>query len=204
MLDNELAYRAAVGALGIMGFAVRTYYQWLFRDVQRTADKGAGRARIFYWLAFSAFVLAFFYAFSTLLDFAHVPLPAALRWVGLPIGVMSLLLFSSTHRALGRNWSGVLEIAERHRLIVSGPYTRVRHPMYSALFCVAISNALLSANWLIAVTSVVSVSLMYLARVADEERMLIEQFGDEYRAYMQRTGRLIPRLRQPPATNGRG
>ena len=64
MLDNELAYRAAVGALGIMGFAVRTYYQWLFRDVQRTADKGAGRAKIFYWLAFSAFVLAFFYAFQ--------------------------------------------------------------------------------------------------------------------------------------------
>ena len=73
--------------------------------------------------------------------------------------------------------------------------------MYSAIFCVAISNALLSANWLIAVTSVVSVSLMYFARVADEERMLIEQFGDEYRAYMQRTGRLFPRLRHPPATH---
>jgi protein-S-isoprenylcysteine O-methyltransferase Ste14 len=35
---------------------------------------------------------------------------------------------------------------------------------------------------------------MYLARVTDEERMLIEQFGDEYRAYMQRTGRLLPPL----------
>jgi protein-S-isoprenylcysteine O-methyltransferase Ste14 len=36
---------------------------------------------------------------------------------------------------------------------------------------------------------------MYYARVADEERMLVEQFGDEYRDYMRRTGRLLPRLR---------
>jgi len=35
---------------------------------------------------------------------------------------------------------------------------------------------------------------MYWARVADEEQMLIDQFGDDYRAYMRRTGRLIPRF----------
>jgi protein-S-isoprenylcysteine O-methyltransferase Ste14 len=162
--------------------------------VQRTAA-GDVRDKIFYWLVFGALILPFFYAFSTLLDFAHAPLPAPLRWVGLAIGLGSLLLFASTHHALGRNWSGVLEIAEQHRLIVSGPYKRVRHPMYTAIFGVAISNALLSANWLIAAAGVVSVTLMYLARVTDEERMMIEQFGDEYRAYMQRTGRLVPRLR---------
>jgi len=195
MLDNELAYRAAVGVLGILGFAIRLYYQRRFRDVRRAAANGAVRDRILYWLVFSAFVLAFFYAFSTLLDFAHAPLPAWLRWLGLPIGITSLLLLTSTHQALGRNWSGVLEIAEQHRLIVSGPYNRVRHPMYTAIFCNAIANALLSANWLIAATSILSVTLMYFARVTDEERMLIEQFGDEYRAYMQRTGRLLPPFR---------
>jgi protein-S-isoprenylcysteine O-methyltransferase Ste14 len=193
MLDNELVYRAAVGGLGILGFAVRIYYQRRFGQVQRTAAGGV-RDKIFYWLVFSALVLPFFYTFSTLLDFAHVSLPAPLRWVGLLIGMASLLLFVSTHHALGRNWSGVLEIAEQHRLIESGPYKRVRHPMYTAIFGVAISNALLSANWLIAVAGIVSVTLMYLARVTDEERMLIEQFGDEYRAYMQRTGRLLPPL----------
>jgi protein-S-isoprenylcysteine O-methyltransferase Ste14 len=35
---------------------------------------------------------------------------------------------------------------------------------------------------------------MYFARVSDEEQMLIDQFGDEYRAYMRRTGRLVPRF----------
>jgi protein-S-isoprenylcysteine O-methyltransferase Ste14 len=195
MLEDELAYRVTVGSLGIACFALRLYYQRQFRDVQRTEARSTVRDKALYWCVFSAFVLAFFYAFSELLDFAHVSLPPVVRWIGLPIGLTAIVLLAATHRALGRNWSGVLEISERHQLIVSGPYRAVRHPMYSALFCVALSNALLSANWLVAITNLGCVTLMYLARVADEEHMLIDQFGDEYRAYMQRTGRLFPRLR---------
>jgi protein-S-isoprenylcysteine O-methyltransferase Ste14 len=196
MLEDELAYRMTVGTLGIAGFALRLYYQRQFRDVRRTEARSIGRDKALYWCVFGAFLLAFLYAFSSLLDFAQVPLAPALRWIGLPIGLTAILLLIATHRALGRNWSGVLEISDRHRLIVNGPYRRVRHPMYTALFCVALSNALLSANWLVAVTNLGAVTLMYIARVADEERMLVDQFGDEYRAYMRRTGRLIPRLSQ--------
>jgi protein-S-isoprenylcysteine O-methyltransferase Ste14 len=47
----------------------------------------------------------------------------------------------------------------------------------------------------IAAANLLAVTLMYAARVRDEERMMLDQFGDEYRAYMQRTGRLIPKLR---------
>src|SRR5262249_39702245 len=136
----------------------------------------------------------FVYAFSSVLDFAHLPLAPALRWLGLPFGLTSLWLFVSTHRALGRNWSGILEISEQHRLVATGPYRRVRHPMYSSFFCLALCYAFLSANWLIAATNLLAVTLMYAARVQDEERMMLDQFGDEYRAYMQRTGRLIPKL----------
>jgi protein-S-isoprenylcysteine O-methyltransferase Ste14 len=195
MLENELAYRIAVGSLGIAGFAMRFYFQRQFRDARRTEARNTARDKSLYWCVFAALVLPFLYAFSGLLDFAHVPVPAAVRWIGLPVGLAGLALLFATHRALGRNWSGVLEISEQHRLVVSGPYRRVRHPMYSALFCVVLSNALLSANWLIALTNLGCVTLMYFARVRDEEHMMIDQFGDEYRAYMKRTGRLIPRLR---------
>jgi protein-S-isoprenylcysteine O-methyltransferase Ste14 len=47
---------------------------------------------------------------------------------------------------------------------------------------------------MVAIANLAAVTLMYWARVADEEQMLIDQFGDEYRAYMRRTGRLIPKF----------
>ena len=152
------------------------------------------RERILYWMVFTAFVLALVYAFSPFLDAAQVRLPAAVRWLGLPFGVLGVALLRATHHALGHNWSSKLEIAAGHQLIAVGPYRRVRHPMYTALFCIAFAYSLLSANWIVAGANVLAVTLMYLARVRDEEQMLIDQFGDEYRAYMKGTGRLLPKV----------
>jgi protein-S-isoprenylcysteine O-methyltransferase Ste14 len=195
MSDVETAFRVAVAGLGLVGFAVRFYFQYQARRVQRVTATQTGRDRFFYWLVLCAYLLAFVYAFSSVLDVARVQLPAPVRWLGLPFGIAALVLLIATHRALGRNWSGVLEIAEGHRLVATGPYRSVRHPMYSAFFCLAIAYALLSANWIVALANLGAVTFMYLARVADEERMLVDQFGDEYREYMRRTGRLLPRLR---------
>jgi protein-S-isoprenylcysteine O-methyltransferase Ste14 len=194
MVDTELAFKVALGSTWIIGYAVRLYYERQARGVQRVSARHLARDRIFYWMVFAAFVLALLYAFSPLLDFAHVRVPAAVRWLGLPFAILGVVLLGATHRALGKNWSGKLEIAAGHQLIVKGPYRRVRHPMYTALFCMAFAYSLLSANWIVAVANIVAVTAMYLARVADEEQMLVDQFGDEYRAYMSRTGRLIPRL----------
>jgi protein-S-isoprenylcysteine O-methyltransferase Ste14 len=194
MLDAELPFRIAVGATWIIGYAIRLYHERQARGVQRVSARHLARDRIFYWMVFTAFVLALLYACSPFLDAAHVGLPAVVRWAGLLFAVLGVALLHATHRALGRNWSGKLEIAEGHRLIVIGPYRRVRHPMYTSLFCMAFAFSLLSANWIVALANLGAVTAMYLARVADEEQMLIDQFGDAYRAYMRRTGRLVPKL----------
>ncbi len=96
---------------------------------------------------------------------------------------------------LGRNWSGILELRENHRLISQGPYRYIRHPMYTALLILSVGMALITANLLLALLLIGTTMAMYLARVADEEAMMIERFGDEYHSYMRRTGRLFPRLR---------
>jgi len=194
MLETELPYRIAVGGTWIIGYAIRWYYERRARGVQRISARHLTRDRIFYWMVFTAFVLALLYAFSPILDRGHLPLPAAVRWIGFAFALAGIALLRATHEALGSNWSGKLEIAQGHQLIVVGPYRRVRHPMYTALFCIALAYALLSANWIVAASNIVAVTSMYLARVRDEEQMLIDQFGDEYRAYMRRTGRLIPKL----------
>jgi protein-S-isoprenylcysteine O-methyltransferase Ste14 len=81
----------------------------------------------------------FVYAFTPALDVAHISLHALVRWSGSLLGILGIALLIATHRALGRNWSGQLEIADSHRLVVAGPYRRIRHPMYTAIFCMALA-----------------------------------------------------------------
>jgi protein-S-isoprenylcysteine O-methyltransferase Ste14 len=75
--------------------------------------------------------------------------------------------------------------------------------MYSAALVVNVGVSVLSANWLAATGVLLGILVVIAGRIPDEERMMVDAFGDEYRAYMQRTGRLVPRLsailRQRPA-----
>jgi protein-S-isoprenylcysteine O-methyltransferase Ste14 len=122
-----------------------------------------------------------------------VPFPDWSRWIGVALSVPGLLLLVWVHHTLGRHWSTSLQFREEHALITSGPYHRVRHPMYTALFGFFVGLALLAASWLIVLLVAVSVAVLYV-RIGKEEAMMIEQFGDEYRAYIQRTGRFLPGL----------
>ena len=67
--------------------------------------------------------------------------------------------------------------------------------MYAAILLIDIGVSFLSANWIVTLSYMLPVICLYLIRVSDEEKMMIEKFGDEYREYMRRTGRLTPKLR---------
>lgn len=198
MIDSDAFFRAALGGLCVIGLGVRLYYQRRFRGTKRVAERARARDTWFYRVVFLSYLLIPVYVLSHYLDFAHVPLPPAVRGFGLALGAGAIVLFVATHRALGRNWSGIVEIAEDHVLVTNGPYARVRHPMYTALLASAASNALVSANWLIAVANFGLTLWMYRARVDDEEAIMLEHFGDAYRTYMNATGRLLPAWRYHP------
>jgi protein-S-isoprenylcysteine O-methyltransferase Ste14 len=106
----------------------------------------------------------------------------------------ALLLFYLTHRALGRNWSVSLDLRESHELITDGIYTYLRHPMYSAFWLWAIAQALLLPNWIAGPAGLVGFGTLYFFRVGEEEKLMSEAFGSEYRDYINRTGRVFPRL----------
>ncbi|MDR1407402.1 MAG: hypothetical protein LBJ23_05070, partial [Tannerella sp.] len=55
-----------------------------------------------------------------------------------------------------------------------------------------VSFALITANWFYAVVFAAGLVTILSLRIPDEERLMIERFGEEYRAYMKRTKRLIP------------
>ena len=101
-----------------------------------------------------------------------------------------------SHAELGRNFSPTLQLVENHSLVTDGVFSRIRHPMYSAHLLWAIAQILLLQNWIAGPAFLVVQIPLYLRRIPAEERMMLGQFGEEYREYMGRTGRLFPRFRR--------
>jgi protein-S-isoprenylcysteine O-methyltransferase Ste14 len=93
---------------------------------------------------------------------------------------------------LGRNWSLSLQIRNEHRLVTTGIYGFVRHPMYSSFFLLAIAQIMLLPNWFAGAAGLVGVGVLYAFRIRQEERMMLERFGADYERYMAHTARLIP------------
>ena len=191
----ELVFRITFGILWLVYFGVRLYYQRQVKRGQEYTHVNKQQEKRLFGLFALAFLLLPLYFLTPWIDFASVPLPGWLRWGGAVITALGIFLFGWSHQALGQNWTAILALAKEHALVQAGPYKYVRHPMYSAFFVMGIGLALLSANWLVALIYLAPLTVMYAARVALEEKMMSERFGESYRQYMERTGRLWPRFR---------
>ena len=128
------------------------------------------------------------------LAWASLPLPGWLRWAGAALAVAGAGLLWWVQTSLGRNFSGNLHVLGNHQLVTSGPYRWVRHPMYSVFYVLFVSWFLITANALIGVLWIGTITLIVFDRLDHEEQVMLETFGDEYRQYMQRTGRLLPKF----------
>ena len=126
------------------------------------------------------------------LSFADYPLRAGPLGASVLCLIVGLWLFYRSHADLGTNWSVTLEMRERHRLITHGIYRRVRHPMYAALLLYSAGQALVLPNWLAGPSYFVVLVILFAFRVRAKERMMLEEFSDEYAGYMAHTKRLIP------------
>jgi protein-S-isoprenylcysteine O-methyltransferase Ste14 len=137
-------------------------------------------------------ILPLFYILTGRPYFANYAFQPVLAWLGLLFAIAALGLFHLTHRALGRNWSVSLDVREDHKLVTDGIYRTIRHPMYSAFWLWAVAQALLLPNWIAGAAGLVGFGILFFGRVGREERMMMETFGNSYREYMARTGRVIP------------
>jgi len=126
-------------------------------------------------------------------EWLHISLPCQLRLIGVLLSVVGILMLVFTHRALGIYWSTTLQFKENHTLLTTGPYGLIRHPMYTSLFIIFIGLAFVSSFWPLWILTLI-MTIFFIRIVKREEDMMIEEFGDEYLSYIERTGCYFPRL----------
>ena len=145
-------------------------------------------------LLIGGLVAPIIYATTDWLDFADYTLPAWAGWLGVLLTAGALFIFWRAHADLGLNWSPTLEIREKHELITRGIYGVIRHPMYASQWLLVIAQPLLLQNWIAGFLNLLVFIPFYFLRVKAEEELMIEQFGDQYRAYMQKVGAVFPKI----------
>jgi protein-S-isoprenylcysteine O-methyltransferase Ste14 len=138
------------------------------------------------------FVVPLIYVLTGFPAFFDRPFRPSIAWLGIAAMAAALWLFRRSHADLGRNWSISLQVRQQHALIKTGIYRLIRHPMYSSFFLLGIAQMLLLPNWFAGVSGIAGAGLLFAFRVRREEQMMLESFGDDYRAYMAQTKRIIP------------
>ena len=98
--------------------------------------------------------------------------------------------------AIGKNLTDTVITRESHTLVTSGPYCWVRHPFYTACVIGLVGGSLAMANWFIPLLAGTVWFAFFVPRTRIEEDNLLARFGDDYRDYMQHTGRYVPRFRE--------
>ena len=189
---NPWIAKALVLAATVVMIAIRAPHGRRSRRVKVIKSHKTLREAVLLILAWAGFFIPLIWIASPVFSFAEYPLRTGPLISGLVCFVIGLWLFYRSHTDLGTNWSITLEVRERHRLITQGIYRRIRHPMYSALVLYGIAHALVIPNWVAGPSNLVAFAVLFALRVRSEERMMLDQFGDEYSAYMARTKRLVP------------
>jgi protein-S-isoprenylcysteine O-methyltransferase Ste14 len=201
-MADETFYRILFVGLYALFLSVRGYYR--FVRPKRTGEETVVTEKKEFGITEGFITLAILGFFGTTIlyllnsdwfAFTQIPAyPEFVRWIGVVLVLANVLLLGWIHQVLDRQYSPCLQIKESHNLITEGPYSKVRHPMYTVLSMFSLGVALVTANFLIiGFALLIFPPFFFVAK--KEEKMLLETFGDEYSEYMERTGRFFPRIR---------
>jgi len=195
-LDQETLF-GFIQALVFVGFvAHRGYYNRKFpgseADTLERQRPGVS-TRIANLLAIPAlFGLVAYLISPASMSWASMTLPAWSRWGGVGLAGMGFALLQWSHVTLGRNWSDHPRITATQTLVTDGPYSRIRHPIYTSFILILGSSLYISANWFIGLLWIIATAIDIGARIRFEEEKMVARFGEEYRRYKARTGSLLP------------
>jgi len=189
-MDEELLFRLLIVGIFSIFAAIRIRYR--IPAAKRERNKYEPSRLALWTLSLGIIVyfvsLILYVLYIPIILWISLPLPSIVRWLGVIVAVLFNPILYWIHSTLDKQYSADLSIKEGHNLIEVGPYRKVRHPMYTVFI------AIITTNLLCIICSIL-ISCSFPSIAKSEELMLIDAFGDEYRSYMDKTGRFFPPLK---------
>jgi len=126
--------------------------------------------------------------------FARLPSGNLVGWSGVGLGLLGIFTRLWAVLTLREQYTRTLQVQPGWSVVRRGPYRWVRHPGYLGSIMTWTGVALATASALVIALTVAAILWAYGYRIRSEEAMLLDAYGDDYRAYQRRTRRLIPAL----------
>jgi protein-S-isoprenylcysteine O-methyltransferase Ste14 len=168
---------------------------WLLSAIstKRSIYRESGAQRLRYWILL---VLAFLlltrgnrlpYPFNVRI----ISATETVQWMAGILCIAGLAFCVWARATLGRNWSGTITLKEGHELIERGPYRFVRHPIYTGMLAMLLATAIRFGH-LGGIAAVILAFASFWIKLSEEEKLMLQQFPDQYGSYQQRVKRIIP------------
>jgi len=120
-----------------------------------------------------------------------VPATAGWQMVGAGITVAGVAVAIWSRYFLGQNWSATVTVKQEHELIRTGPYSVVRHPIYSGFLLAILGTAIYDGEYK-GLLALVLVSVAWKIKSLHEEAFMQSEFGDDYTQYKREVKGLVP------------
>lgn len=190
--NMEMFYSLQIRILftvGILALIFQPDYH-IIKDKSKSKDKGTEIQII--WSVYIAQLLA-------VIEAAYFRFPESVKWdtfttVSLVVMILGLALRTWAVYTLGSYFTMHLSIQKEHKIIRSGPYKYLRHPSYAGAFLTYVGIPVFLHTWFALIAAAVILPVAWLRRIHYEEKLLIEEFGEEYKSYCRAVKRVIPGL----------
>lgn len=195
---NETMFRISAGLILVTCIAISSYFR--IRADQETGEKISRKADgkammtviklggLVLWLTPLVYLIN-----PQWMAWSKIGLPEWARWFGIGIGLLCAGLIYWLFSSIRSGITPTSATRTDHKLVTSGPYRWVRHPLYTVGSSLFVSFGLMADNWFIIILGILAFIAMAV-RTPKEEANLIEKFGNEYQEYMKHTGRFLPKL----------
>lgn len=195
---NENIFRILAAVILLTGMGISSYFRIKAdKDTGEKISRNVDGSVMMNFIKIGGLILwlsPFVYLINpNWMAWSKIGLPEWMRWLGVAVGIVGVFGIYWLFSSIGSGISPTSGTRKEHKLVTNGIYKYIRHPLYTFGSSLFISFGMMADNWFIALLGILAFIGMAI-RTPKEEANLIEKFGDEYREYMKRTGRFLPKL----------
>lgn len=186
-----MPYESIITSLFFLFVAIRLYFTRIKykRKVKTEINNYVKYTAFGPFVIWFAVILLLILPIDTPVKAFNLPANDTLAIVGEGMVAISILLLYWGHKTIGNQWP-VVNAMKNYKMVTTGPYKYIRHPIYLSFFLFVIGKSLAFANLLLLI--IIPSLIMLYAHALMEEQKLVKKFGKSYLEYMGRTGRFVP------------